>query len=1002
MSLMRYSKSSIVALLLVQVAFAIDPISEADYLIITHPQLDQGTWLTDFINLQTDRGFHVGVLMVQDQVTTNTDIRDSIALAYNTGVPVKYVLLVGAAAHQEPETPPEGKQETRDLRIDVVDASRLNFIPFTYETMEIWLQDTIDVPTDDHYISDLEGHGDIYIGRIPARNSAEVSSWLEKLNAYYASYDSYASWKNREIMISQNVTNPWNDVPGHKVNWMYDDVLPYINTNVEVSFLRATDIDSAHAWGTNNGVYPLVEPFESAVNEGSALMHFFGTGADADNIGNFYFFDDIPTCDFQFTNQGQYPYFLGISCTLGGIQYPTTKPCVLQKMMFIDRGGLIGFYAPTIITTQWGCREFSEDLHRLLFQEGVNVAGELTRKTKTNFEPRMSSQVWESRGFVNYGDPSMPIFVYQHIDTDITSNVTWQGNLVVESSIGIQAGDTLTIKPGTGIFFKPGTRLRVYGHLEARGTDAFPIVFGPADSANHDNLFWTGITVYSPGSFHLEHVRINGARFGLYANYASGIIETSRFEEDYYGVYLYQSANTIISNCTFFNNRYGTYASYSSPGFSSNHYADNAFGIMLNRSTGKLAGNVISGSLYDGLYCTNMSSPYLSTTRPDDGTMPEVNNSIIANSRYGVYIDNNSTPDLGTYFYRPGRYYAGGFNEFAPSSRSYDIKSEYPRIIKAELNWWNELRILGNVDTDPTANRVFGGMAKTLVSTGADLDSLASILLVADSLVLDSAFSEAISLLQDVIAGAPDDPLAVAAINRIVRLYTRLDDLSSLYDNLELIRAQYPELWAGICATDHLVTLASHAKDFLTALAWSEEVIDAYQARNSTEAVAWALFEQGSIFENISIMGSNLGKNVPTPDELQARAEAVYQRLLRDYPHTAAAYFLREFRGEASPPPEGEASLPTAYRLYPAYPNPFNPRTTIEYDLPEAGQVTLSVYDLLGREIAVLVQGYQAAGYHRTTWTGQDNRGLPVATGVYLYRLTTPRYTAVGKVLLLR
>ncbi|NHZ84787.1 MAG: hypothetical protein GWP19_02785 [Planctomycetia bacterium] len=344
--------------------------------------------------MQTDRGFDVDVIMVQDLITTNSDIRDTIEAAYNTSVPVEYVLLAGAAGHIEPDAPLDTKQETRDLKIDVVDASRLNFIPFTYETMEIWGNDTIDVPTDDHYISDLTDNGNISIGRIPAIDKVESNGWFLKLVEYYYSYENYSQWKNKELMISQNVTNPWNGVVGHKVNWMYDDVLPYINSYIDTPFLRATDIDSANAWGTNNGVYPLVVPFETSVNDGPALIHFFSTGAGASNVGNFYFFDDIPTCTFQFSNQGKYPYFLGISCTLGGVQYHDSNPCVLQKMMFLDQAGLIGFFAPTIITSQWACREFSEDFHRIVNQEGISDIGSLTKETKADFEIRMTSRLW--------------------------------------------------------------------------------------------------------------------------------------------------------------------------------------------------------------------------------------------------------------------------------------------------------------------------------------------------------------------------------------------------------------------------------------------------------------------------------------------------------------------------------------------------------------------------------------------------------------------------------
>jgi hypothetical protein len=79
------------------------------------------------------------------------------------------------------------------------------------------------------------------------------------------------------------------------------------------------------------------------------------------------------------------------------------------------------------------------------------------------------------------------------------------------------------------------------------------------------------------------------------------------------------------------------------------------------------------------------------------------------------------------------------------------------------------------------------------------------------------------------------------------------------------------------------------------------------------------------------------------------------------------------------------ASVPTTFALEGNYPNPFNPTTTIRFTLPEAANVRLSVYDLLGREVHVLVDGTLAAGAHTSTF---DAAGLP--SGSYLYRLETP------------
>ncbi|MBX2818721.1 MAG: T9SS type A sorting domain-containing protein [Rhodothermaceae bacterium] len=81
-------------------------------------------------------------------------------------------------------------------------------------------------------------------------------------------------------------------------------------------------------------------------------------------------------------------------------------------------------------------------------------------------------------------------------------------------------------------------------------------------------------------------------------------------------------------------------------------------------------------------------------------------------------------------------------------------------------------------------------------------------------------------------------------------------------------------------------------------------------------------------------------------------------------------------------------ALPTEFKLYGNYPNPFNPTTTISYDLSESGHVTLKVYSILGREIATLVDKEMEVGSHKTAWNGRDSQGEIVPSGTYVYRLT--------------
>jgi hypothetical protein len=85
------------------------------------------------------------------------------------------------------------------------------------------------------------------------------------------------------------------------------------------------------------------------------------------------------------------------------------------------------------------------------------------------------------------------------------------------------------------------------------------------------------------------------------------------------------------------------------------------------------------------------------------------------------------------------------------------------------------------------------------------------------------------------------------------------------------------------------------------------------------------------------------------------------------------------------------------YSLYQNYPNPFNPSTAIKYQLPQSGKVSLIVYDLLGREVASLVNDFKSAGTYEITF---NSSSLP--TGIYFYRLTINNFTSLKKMILIK
>ncbi len=84
------------------------------------------------------------------------------------------------------------------------------------------------------------------------------------------------------------------------------------------------------------------------------------------------------------------------------------------------------------------------------------------------------------------------------------------------------------------------------------------------------------------------------------------------------------------------------------------------------------------------------------------------------------------------------------------------------------------------------------------------------------------------------------------------------------------------------------------------------------------------------------------------------------------------------------------------------YPNPFNPATTIYYELPNASKVKLEVYNLLGQNVRTLINVRQEAGRHQIVWDGENDFGLPVASGIYIYRFQAGNYSKIMKMILMK
>ena len=125
-------------------------------------------------------------------------------------------------------------------------------------------------------------------------------------------------------------------------------------------------------------------------------------------------------------------------------------------------------------------------------------------------------------------------------------------------------------------------------------------------------------------------------------------------------------------------------------------------------------------------------------------------------------------------------------------------------------------------------------------------------------------------------------------------------------------------------------------------------------------------------------------------------------QLCPTYPSCIENYLGYQYNSNCNQVSIYDETIPITYYLYNAYPNPFNPVTSLRYDLPEDGFVNITIYDMMGRIVRSLVNSKQAAGYHSIKWNATNNKNEPVSAGLYLYMIQAGEFRKTRKMVLLK
>ena len=616
----------------------------------------------------------------------------------------------------------------------------------------------------------------------------------------------------------------------------------------------------------------------------------------------------------------------------------------------------------------------------------------------------MSFLAWQN---IVIGDPLTTIAWGKQT---LTQNLTWSGtnlvtgiitvssgktltidndaiiNLKYQSSIEVQSGGTLVIQPGAEINFFNTNSLVVYGTLDAQGTSSDSIYFNRGGTSGN----WGSIIFDGSGSANsiLDYVEIKNASDIQCLNNASITIQNSLIQNCTQGIYIYNSAPLITDNQIldpYGNGIYGE-ANGKAPLIRRNKIKKltnnlyNYQGIYLGNYTNPfITGNDIQGFDY-GIYYGGGGTSWFSDA---DYITPVTNNRL---------VNNNTGLCTAWGSYTIAGWHDDGSHNSIYGNTYYDAKAYQYGQIEARFNWWG---------TDgPQIYAYQGGLINA--ANVLDYDPWEGIqlrtgdppMVVSDDIftgiLLERAgrIDETIKHYKQMISRNYTPGFALARLAAIKNKYT-VNSIQNYFESLLTVNTGYKlivlDLLAGIYLGDN---------NYNQAMQIYNKIIDEYP--NSYASVN-AKFEKFFATLNYA-KNSTIATNILS--EIQSLKLAEEEQLMR---LEIAEYLLKgvsnssESLGKSTNPKQeiNALSLPKEYSLFQNYPNPFNPHTHIKYSLKEDAIVTLKLFDILGNELATLVNEPKNQGNHSVDFNSSN-----LSSGVYIYQLKANNYNASKKMII--
>jgi hypothetical protein len=512
------------------------------------------------------------------------------------------------------------------------------------------------------------------------------------------------------------------------------------------------------------------------------------------------------------------------------------------------------------------------------------------------------------------------------------------------TNVTVPSGTTFQVNPGSTFNFKNGSSLIVNGTLTANGNSAStPILF---NFTSPNSSTQNGIVFNSGSSGTINYCQIRNAYRGIYENNKTVNITNSAISGCTDGIYLYYSS-PLIQGCSIYNN------------------SNDGVNLLYSTSSTVIKEDSIYNN-YDGLYCSSNSNPIV-------GNSSTLHGNNILNNSAGIICFNNANPKIG------GNGSTGGYNNIV--NTSYNVLNTTGNTIYAYDNWWGttnptNFKSGGALYTSylsafqtgiphPPLSKTSGNLA---ASVNGDIPMLAE-LDNAYELKASNNLAQARTVCLNLINNYPDYSVSYNALNLLQETYSD-NELSSKKDIYSTIFNN--KVKKDLYATAGLI-LANIDKE--NKVKHIDDVINNYTGQPVVEL---ALFDK---FVYYNFEKQDRDNSLAISKELDAlfplsRAAIDAHKILGDM-----EYYNIKVNDEKALQKTTNIT-PTEYTLVGNYPNPFNPTTRINYQLPKEGLVSLKVYDILGREVASLVNETQNAGNYSVPFDASK-----LSSGIYIYTI---------------